>query len=98
MRGKNQVFFDGSNSRRHFLLLGEDFAVDGIDGAIVGAVNVAGERAGDGAVDVVGAGALLPFRFDDDGDAAGAVGEQAPAWGEIFFLDDAGRREDIVDV
>ncbi len=47
---------------------------------------------------VVAAGGFLPVGADDDIDAAFAVGEQAPARGEILFVQEADGDEDVVEI
>lgn len=79
-------------------LLVHDLAVDGGHGAVVGAVDVAGEGAGDGGFDVGPPLTLLPVGTNDDGDAGFAVGEEAPARGEFLSLDHAGGGEDVVEI
>ena len=84
-RRQHHLRLDRADPRRELLLLGEDLAVHGADGAVVGAVDVAGQRAGDGRLDEPDALALLPVGPDDDGDPAGPYASSPHRGGRSFF-------------
>src|SRR4051812_1225176 len=67
---KDHLRADAADALGDLLLLREDRAVDRVDGAVVGPVDIGGERAGDGRLDVLAARDFLPVGAHDDVHAA----------------------------